>query len=403
MKKPLLLLDRGGIGQYLRKKDSNSTIDRSQFYVVVITNASKISQFYETFYDELHLWDTDNDEIGLIAFAMELHAKTPFHRVIACSERLLLVAAQLREMMDCEGDRYQDIIGVRDKAIMHDIARNSGIKTPQQWLASDYERCASVLSTKDSLILKPRRGMGSRGIYHAKDASAFFLIIDKLKAHSIDLDSYLIETYIEGGVFHIDSVISHGNVIFEIGFEYLSPPMQFTDSKPRAAIMLSAPEVAVAIYQANRQVISAFNIQDGVTHTEFFYTPSGEVVFGEVAKRVGGGVISEAIYQLSGIDLNTFMVQFQLGKIIDFTVIQETQYGGWLKFHPRPLKISSLSDVNEFADEWIKFAVNKKQIGDLLSIPYMTGDSIADFVIAAPNEPLLRARINDVINRFRCE
>lgn len=402
MKKRLLILDRGGMVQYL-SKEGDTVFDRAKYVIVVITSASKISQFDKAFFDEIHVWDTDNDDEGLINFAVALHAKTPFHRVIACSERLLLPAAQIREIIGCDGDRYQDIVGVRDKAVMHEIAKAQGLNVPRQWLARNYADCIASLSQGVSLVIKPRSGMGSRGIWQVNNEQGLRTVIAELVQQGTDPDTYLIETYIEGSVFHVDTVIAGGVILFQVGFEYLSSPMQFTDARPRAAIMLSNPEVSAAIYQANRQVISAFNIRDGVTHSEYFYTPEGDVVFGEVAKRVGGGAISETIYQLSGVDLNKAMAQSQLGDVISLAPNPTLQYGGWLQFHPRPMTISRLSDADDFTEDWVKFCIIKKKIGDQLHSPYMTGDTIADFAIAASNEPLLRARINSVINKFYCE
>ncbi|RDH43944.1 ATP-grasp domain-containing protein [Zooshikella ganghwensis] len=402
MRKNLLIIDRSGMTHYLRKEGC-SAFDRSLYRVVVITNATKACSFNTQFYDDIYIWDTDNDESGLIDFAMQLHQTTPFTRVIAFSERLLLPAAQIRQLIGCKGDRYNDVIGFRDKHAMHRIAKEFSLKVPNQWLASEYQNCLPVVEKHLKLIIKPRSGMGSRGIWIVDNKSMLHQLMADIQSQGEDLDHYVIETYIEGSVFHVDSVIANGNVIFEVTFEYLTPPVQFTDSKPRAAMLVSDPQTAQAIYAANQQVVVAFDIKNGVTHTEFFLTPSGDVIFGEVAKRVGGGVISEAIYQLMGVDLNNALAQSQLGNEITLSHHNELHYGGWLKFHPRPMTINKISDISEFSEDWIKYAIIKKKVGDPLSAPYMTGDSIADFVIAAPNEPLLRSRINSVINTFYCE
>jgi hypothetical protein len=65
---------------------------------------------------------------------------------------------------------------------------------------------------------------------------------------------------------------------------------------------LSEPIVAQGI-SLGHEVLKAMNFQTGFTHMEFFYTPKGEAIFGEIAARPAGAHTVDLMNFVGDIDL----------------------------------------------------------------------------------------------------
>src|SRR5581483_2035873 len=98
-----------------------------------------------------------------------------------------------------------------------------------------------------------------------------------------------------GEVYHVDSIIAGGEVVFAVASKYGRPPLDvfheggiaLTRMVPRGS------DDERALQELNRRVIAAVEPADGVTHMEFIKAAAdGRFYFLEVAARVGGAYIS---------------------------------------------------------------------------------------------------------------
>lgn len=117
---------------------------------------------------------------------------------------------------------------------------------------------------------------------------------------------YLLEQFIPGTVYHVDSVVSEREVLFADAHAYGSPPLDVshqggvftTRTLPRDSADTKA------LLDANRRVIQGLGGVRGVTHAEFLKAQAdGKFYFLEVAARVGGAYISEVVESASGVNL----------------------------------------------------------------------------------------------------
>ena len=65
---------------------------------------------------------------------------------------------------------------------------------------------------------------------------------------------------------------------------------------------MDQPKLAVGL-ELGRKVLQALQMGDGFTHMEWFLTPSGEAVFGEIACRAPGAMLVDQMNYTSDIDL----------------------------------------------------------------------------------------------------
>jgi hypothetical protein len=116
----------------------------------------------------------------------------------------------------------------------------------------------------------------------------------------------LLEQFVPGDVFHVDSIVSERKVVFAEAHAYGKPPFETahhggvftTRTLPRTGVE------AKSLLKLNREVIEALGLLRGVTHAEFLRAHAdGKVYFIEVAARVGGAYISDVVEAATGINL----------------------------------------------------------------------------------------------------
>src|SRR5262249_29944852 len=117
---------------------------------------------------------------------------------------------------------------------------------------------------------------------------------------------YLLEQYLPGRVFHVDSVVSEREVVFADAHVYGTPPL---DVSHQGGVFTSrtldrGSEDAQALFVVNRRLIEGLGLLRGVTHAEFLRAHAdGQFYFIEIAARVGGAHIADVVEAASGINL----------------------------------------------------------------------------------------------------
>src|SRR5258708_28225563 len=92
------------------------------------------------------------------------------------------------------------------------------------WSVLKYEVVREFMSrTASPWVLKPRSEASAIGIRKLEHSDDLWPVLDQLG----DRQSYhLLEKFVPGEVFHVDSVISEGKVVFSEVHQYGRPPMQ---------------------------------------------------------------------------------------------------------------------------------------------------------------------------------
>ncbi|HEX6110122.1 MAG TPA: hypothetical protein VFZ02_11985, partial [Ktedonobacteraceae bacterium] len=152
-------------------------------------------------------------------------------------------------------------------------------------------------------MLKPRAEASTIGIARINTPVEFWSQIDTLGDRQ---SFYLLERYIPGEVYHVDPLVIDREIVFAEAHQYGKPPLNVyheggiftTRTIPRG----SGDEVTLK--ELNRQIISAFGLVQGATHTEFIKGyDDGRFYFLETAARVGGANIAELVEAATGINL----------------------------------------------------------------------------------------------------
>lgn len=258
-------------------------------------------QIEDIFYldaDKDNHWNTDYLLSG-IAYLMQT---TKIDHVIPLDEYDLEIAALIRETFRLPGMGQTTARYFRDKLAMRMRAQNAKIKVPGFSSLFNNEDIAKWLHASEGpWIIKPRSFGGTIGMTKCNTPEEVWNKILKLGNERKD---YLIERYIEGDVYHADSLCFNGKVLFTLVSKYLAPPYEVIHDGGifRSVVIPYDSSEEKAISKLNEKVLHAFGMQHSTAHTEFIFANDGTIYFLETAARVAGANISELIKAASGLD-----------------------------------------------------------------------------------------------------
>jgi biotin carboxylase len=228
----------------------------------------------------------------------------PIDRIVALDEFDLENAAYLREHLRIPGMGLTTIRYFRDKLAMRGKAKESGIPVPEFIHVLNHQALNDFMArVKPPWLLKPRSQASGIGMKKISEPAELWPYLEQLgDAQS----NYLLEQFVPGDVFHIDSIVDERQIVFAEAHAYGTPPLNTshdggvftTRTLPRDSTE------AKSLYRLNRDVIESLGLVRGVTHTEFLRArEDGKFYFLEIAARVGGAYISDVIEAATGINL----------------------------------------------------------------------------------------------------
>ena len=223
-------------------------------------------------------------------------------RVVGLDEFDVITAALTREHLQMPGLTSSYLRRFRDKLTMRNIAAANGIPCPDFIGAFNENDINDFLARVPApWIVKPRFEVSAFGIRKCETVDEVWGVLNDLDNRNNWRDhpsQFVIERFVEGRVFHVDSVVEGGKVRAAGVSQYGKTPFSvthhggvFTSSTVpyRAAIRRSLETV-------NTHLLKAFEYDRGVTHAEFLQSSAtGEIFLLEVACRVGGAYIANAL------------------------------------------------------------------------------------------------------------
>lgn len=250
--------------------------------------------------DQNKVWKMDDMIKGVSYLARRIE----IDRIVALDDFDLEKAAALREHLRVPGMGETTTRYFRDKLAMRVQARDHGISVPEFVHALNHNRIQRYLDTVPGpWMLKPRSEASALGIKKIDHAHEIWPVLEQLG----DKQSYyVLERFVPGEVFHVDSIVSERNILFAKAHRYGHPPFDvahaggiFTSRSLEHGCQLEQDLLA-----ENAKVLSAMGLLRGVAHTEFIRShEDGRIYFVETAARVGGAHIVDLIEAAQGINL----------------------------------------------------------------------------------------------------
>ena len=243
-------------------------------------------------------------------------------RIVALDDFDVEQAALLREHLRVPGMGDTTARYFRDKLAMRVRAQDAGILVPDFVHALNDAAISRFCERVPSpWVLKPRSEGSAAGISKVNTPEELWRRLDGLG----DLrSSYVIERFVPGDVYHVDTIISEREMVFAVTSRYGRPPLDVMhggDLFTTRTLPADLPESREAT-ELTRELVGALGLVRGVTHTEFIRgREDGRFYFLETASRVGGAHIAEVVEAATGVNLWTEWAKIEVG-------------GGKTPYHP---------------------------------------------------------------------
>jgi biotin carboxylase len=238
----------------------------------------------------------------------------PIDRIVALDEFDMENVSALREHLRLPGMGLTTVRHFRDKLAMRGGAREAGILVPEFVHVLNHNNLQEFMArVPGPWLLKPRSQASGIGMKKIHDAAELWPWLDKLGDQQ---SFYLMEQFVPGSVYHVDSVVSEREVVFAEAHAYGAPPLDVSHEGGVFTTRTLARESADAkkLLSINRKLLKGLGLVRGVTHTEFLKAHAdGRFYFIEVAARVGGAYIADAIEAASGINLWREWARLEVG------------------------------------------------------------------------------------------
>ncbi len=235
-------------------------------------------------------------------------------RIAALDEFDMENVSALREHLRIPGMGLTAVRYFRDKLAMRERAREKGILVPEFVHVLNYDKVREFMSRFPTpWLLKPRSQASGIGMKKIHSQEELWPWLDQLGDQQ---SFYLLEQFVPGAVYHVDSVIWERDIAFAEAHAYGTPPLDTshhggvftTRTLPREA------EETKSLLEINRNLIAGLDLVRGVTHAEFLRSHAGgKFYFIEVAARVGGAYISDVIETATGINLWREWARLEVG------------------------------------------------------------------------------------------
>jgi biotin carboxylase len=250
--------------------------------------------------DEEHEWNLQH----MLLAVSHLCRTTQIDRIVPLDDFDLEKAAMLREHLRLPGLGETATRFFRDKLAMRMRAAENGIRVPEFAATFNYEKIVEFLDTvPPPWLLKPRLMAGAIGIKKFTERQDVW---DRIHSVGDQQSFFVLERFIPGDIFHVDSIWHRGEMVYAISSAYGTPPLEVTTSGGifTTRILERGSEPDRALRAMNQKVLRAFELKDGVSHTEFIRAHGdGAYYFLETSARVGGAHISDLIEAATGINL----------------------------------------------------------------------------------------------------
>lgn len=224
-------------------------------------------------------------------------------RIVALDDFDVETGAMLREYLHVPGMGETTGRAFRDKLAMRARARAANIPCPDFVHVVNHDAIHEwTARVTPPWVLKPRSQAAAIGIKKVASVQELWQILDLL---GDERPEYLLEQFIAGDVYHVDSLIFDRRVVFAAASRYGTPPMAVAhEGGIFVTRTLSDDDPTTQRLKAiNARLLDSFGMLRGVSHTEFIRGRDGELYFLETSARVGGAYIVDVVEAATGVNL----------------------------------------------------------------------------------------------------
>jgi biotin carboxylase len=309
----------------------------------------------------------------------------PIDRIIGLDDFDVEMTAALREHFRLPGLGQSTARYFRDKLAMRFQAQSAGLAIPAFTPIFHHEDVRRFLeATPPPWLLKPRMEASAIGIQRLFEPEEVWRKIHGLEDRQ---SFFLLERMLPGGeLFHVDSLIAGGQVVFATVSKYHRPLLEVYQDGGIFASRTVAPEHpdAQALREINARLLDAFRLGWGCSHTEFMRaSDDGRFYFIETSSRVGGANIADMVEAATGINLWEEWAKIEIDFDLPYDLPEQRHEFGAVTIS---LARQDHPDTSSFSDPEIFYRVQQEHhIG---------------FVLRSPSAERITVLLNDYMGRI---
>ncbi len=314
--------------------------------------------------DQQKKWDR-RQTINAVSF---LARTEKLDRIVPLDDFDLEMAASLREHLRIAGMGETTTRYFRDKLAMRRQAAEKGLNIPEFVHVLNYAEVNAFLDrVVGPWVLKPRFMAGAIGIRKVYSREDLWSVVNSL---GDDQSNYLLEKYVPGHIFHVDSVVNEREIVFAVASRYGRPPMDISHEGGvfTTRLLERGTPLEARLLEMNQLVLGGMGLLRGVSHTEYIQgREDGKIYFLETSARVGGAHIADLIASSTGINLWAEWAKIEVGGGIGYQIGPSSKnYGGLLVSLARQEK----PDTSAYNDPELVWRMEKKHhVGLIVASP----------------------------------
>jgi len=368
------------VSSYFKGNTFIETCKKEGCTVILLTIEKKLSEpWCREYIDEVFALP-DFEDHKAVCNALSYLARTrQIDRIAPLDDYDVELVARLREHLRVPGMGETTARYFRDKLAMRARAAFTGIPIPRFVHVLNHDRIREFMAEVPApWMFKPRGEASSLGITKCTHPDQVWERIEKLG----DLQSnYLLEQMIAGDVYHVDSIVSEGQVVFAEAHCYLKPLFEVTHEGGIFATATCRRDdpATKEILALNQELVTKLGFVRGVLHTEFIRgRADGKFYFLETAARVGGAHIVELVEGSTGVNLWAEWARIEISQgewPYEVPTPAHREYGALIV----SLAKQDCPDTSAYTDPEIAWRVDKKNhVGFVLRSPSL--DRIKELV-----------------------
>jgi biotin carboxylase len=249
--------------------------------------------------DDKKRWNLQDLILGI----SHLARRVSIDRIVPLDDFDLEKASALREHLRVPGMGETTTRHFRDKLAMRVKALEDGLPVPDfVHVLNDDRLRAFCRRASPPWILKPRQMAGAIGMRKIHNEEEMWSTTEAL---GDERSYYLLEQFVAGEVYHVDSIVSEREVVVAIPCKYGTPPYDVSHGGGvfTTRVLDRSSRESRDLVETNARVLTSLGLVRGVSHTEYIRRSDGSFVFLETSARVGGAHIAELVEAAAGFNL----------------------------------------------------------------------------------------------------
>lgn len=346
---------------------------------IIILTSANLGDAFKLHFEEVYCVEDYNNDSEFFQVANEILSKNKGDIQALCYlvEQDVERCGVLRDKHGIAGMGHNISLLFRDKNLMK--AALEGHVTLPKYKRIDSNEDLDVFVNKVGypFVLKPLNMYGSTDV----------IIIHNENERPKIVSGLLAEEFIDGKMFHVDGFMAEGNIFATTVSFYLNGALAFNNCLPLGSVQLEndSDDFQRVIEFTKKVVVGLPPTPTSIFHLELFEkNQSRELVFCEIACRIGGAHVYDVMNHTFGTDVVKLWLAAQMGfDWFDQLQPESRMRHGWILIPPKKgtLKAIREREMPSFVKRYIKESMLPKEYkGATMSV-----ERIASFVVIAEN------------------